>query len=35
MKKKEFIGKNSLDNIKYIAEEKEFDKILIFAGKKS
>ena len=31
----EYIGKNSLENIKYIAKEKNFEKILIFAGKKS
>jgi alcohol dehydrogenase len=35
MEKKEFIGKNSLENIKYISKEKNFEKILIFAGKKS
>ena len=31
----EYIGKNSLKNIKYIIKEKNYKKILIFAGKKS
>ena len=31
----EYIGKNSLENIKFIIKEKKIEKILIFAGKKS
>ena len=31
----EHIGKNSLENIKNISNEKKFKKILIFAGKTS
>tara|TARA_B100000902_G_scaffold398085_1_gene463732 strand:- start:498 stop:1622 length:1125 start_codon:yes stop_codon:yes gene_type:complete len=31
----EYIGKSSLENIRYIIEEKNYKKILIFAGKKS
>lgn len=32
---KEYIGKNSLENIKYLSKEKKFKNILVFAGKKS
>ena len=31
----EYIGKNSLENIKYLSIEKNLKKILIFAGKNS
>ena len=31
----EYIGKSTLQNIKYILEEKNYQKVLIFAGKKS
>ena len=33
MPKNEFIGKNSLDNIKFLLEEYKVIKVLIFAGK--
>ena len=35
MDNSEFIGKNSLENIKFLINEKNFKKILVFAGKKS
>ena len=35
MNTKEFIGENSLENIKFLIEDENFKKILIFAGKTS
>ena len=35
MKNNEYIGKNSLDNIKFIIKEKKYKKVIIFAGKQS